>query len=348
MCELMVKKTVILEMDLRDSLLSNRTVIFLLTLMLTAASVQLVQAQQLKRTPRVAFLTASSVEMQTNLIEAFRLGLSEAGYVEGQNMTLDIRAAQGKYEGLPALASELVDLKPDVIFAASAPAIAAAKQRAGNIPIVFETLSDPVGDGFVASLARPGGNLTGLAGLAPELSGKRLELLRDIVPGLNRVVVLLNPKNPNAPRLLKETQDYAQAFTIKLQVLEVRRADELAKAFAAMSKTRVTALSVLPDPVLLAAREEIVRQATKARLPAVYGISGMAEIGGLMVYGPSLTDLWRRAASYVDKILKGAKPADLPVEQPTKFELVINLKAAKQIGLTIPANVLARADKVIR
>src|SRR4051812_4671134 len=237
MCELMVKKTVILEMDLRDSLLSNRTVIFLLTLILTAASVQLVQAQQLKRTPRVAFLTASSVEMQTNLIEAFRLGLSEAGYVEGQNMTLDIRAAQGKYEGLPALASELVDLKPDVIFAASAPAIAAAKQRAGNIPIGFETLSDPVGDGFVASLARPAGNLTGLAGLAPELSGKRLELLRDIVPGLNRVVVLLNPKNPNAPRLLKETQDYAQAFTIKLQVLEVRRADELAKAFAAMTKT---------------------------------------------------------------------------------------------------------------
>ena len=218
--------------------------------------------------------------MQTHLIEAFRQGLSDAGYVEGQNMILDVRAAQGRYDSLPALATELVNLKPDVIFAASAPAIAAAKQTAGNIPIVFETLSDPVGDGFVASLARPGGNLTGLAGLAPELSGKRLELLRDIVPGLNRVVVLLNPKNPNAPRLLKETQEYAQAFTIKLQVLEVRRADELAKAFAAMTKTRVTALSVVPDPVLLAAREEIVRQATKARLPAVYGISGMPRSAG--------------------------------------------------------------------
>ena len=183
-------------MDFRDSLLINRAVIFLLTLMLTAASVQLVEAQQLKRTPRVAFLTASSVEMQTNLIEAFRLGLSDAGHVEGQNMTLDIRAAQGKYDSLPTLATELVNLKPDVIFAASAPAIAAAKQAAVNIPIVFETLSDPVGDGFVASLARPGGNLTGLAGLAPELSGKRLELLRDVVPALNRVAVLLNPKNP--------------------------------------------------------------------------------------------------------------------------------------------------------
>jgi putative ABC transport system substrate-binding protein len=316
--------------------------------MLTAVSVQVVQAQQLRRTPRVAFLTASSVEMQTNLIEAFRRGLSEAGYVEGQNMTLDIRAAQGKYDRLPVLATELVKLKPDVIFAASAPAIAAAKQTAGNIPIVFETLSDPVGDGFVASLARPGGNLTGLAGLAPELSSKRLELLRDIVPGLNRVAVLLNPKNPNAPRLLKETQDYAQAFTIKVQVLELRRADELEKAFHAMTTTRVMGLTVIPDPLLLAARYEIVDQARKARLPAVYGISGIAEVGGLMVYGPSLSDLWRRAGSYVDKILKGAKPADLPVEQPTKFELVINLKAAKQIGLTIPPNVLARADRVIK
>jgi putative ABC transport system substrate-binding protein len=343
-----IERTEILQCGFSKKPLIHRFVISLVTLMLIAASVRLSEAQQLKRNPRVGFLTASSLEMQSHLVQAFREGLSESGYVEGQNMTLDIRAALGKYESLPALANELVNLKPDVIFAASAPAIAAAKQAAGNIPIVFETLSDPVADGFVATLARPGGNLTGLAGLAPELSGKRLELLRDTIPGMNRVAVLLNPKNPNAQRLLKETQDYAQAFTMRLEVVEVQRADELENAFAAMTKTRVRGVSVVPDPILFAARQEIVYQASKARLPAVYGISGMAEVGGLMVYGPSLPDLWRRAAIYVDKILKGAKPANLPVEQPTKFELVINLKAAKQIGLTIPPNVLARAAKVIR
>jgi putative ABC transport system substrate-binding protein len=319
--------------------------ILLAVLLLTAS---LVQAQQLKRIPRVGFLTASSPDLQRDLIQAFKQGLLDLGYVEGQNLALEIRAAEGKYERLPALAKDLVNLKSDVIFAASAPAIGAAKKVAGNTPIVFETLSDPVADGFVDTLARPGGNLTGLAGLAPELSGKRLELLRDIVPGLTRVGVLLNPKNPNARRLFKETEHYAHALAMQLEVFEVRRADELTKAFSTMIKTRVTGLSVVPDPTLFAARQVIADQTIRAKLPAIYGISGMAEVGGLLVYGPSLPDLWRRAATYIDKILKGAKPSDLPVEQPTKFELVINLKTAKQIGLTIPPNMLARADRIIR
>jgi putative ABC transport system substrate-binding protein len=328
--------------------MSSSIVISVLATLILTASVQVTEAEQLKKLPTIGFLTASFPEPQRHLLQAFKQGLLDLGYIEGQNIALETRAAEGRYDRLPALASELVSLKPDVIFAASAPAIAAAKLAASNIPIVFETLSDPVADGFVASLARPGGNLTGLAGLAPELSGKRLELLRDIVPGLSRVAVLLNPKNPNARRLLREMESYAQSFAMQLHVFEVRHADDLSKAFLAMSKMRVAGLSVVPDPALFAARKEIADLASKAKLPAVYGISGMAEVGGLMVYGPSLPDLWRRAAIYVDKILRGARPADLPVEQPTKFELTINLKAAKQIALAIPPHVLARADRVIR
>jgi putative tryptophan/tyrosine transport system substrate-binding protein len=335
--------------DNRKSAIQNPKwlVLWVFTFMLLVSGA-VAQAQQVKRVPTVGFLTASSPDLQRHLIQAFKQGLLDLGYVEGQNLALEIRAAEGKYERLPALAKDLVNLKADVIFAASAPAIGAAKKAAVNTPIVFETLSDPVADGFVDTLARPGGNLTGLAGLAPELSGKRLELLRDIVPGLTRVGVLLNPKNPNARRLFKETAHYANALAMQLEVFDVRRADELTKAFLTMTKMRIAGLSVVPDPTLFAARQEIADLASKSRLPAVYGISGMAEVGGLMVYGPSLPDLWKRAATYVDKILKGAKPADLPVEQPTKFELIINLKTAKQIGLTIPPNVLARADKVIR
>ncbi len=306
------------------------------------------EAQQPEKVPKIGFLSATSPSAQNLLLEAFRQGLRDLGYVVGQNVALEIRAAEGKYDRLPDLAAELVRLKVDVIFAASAPAIKAAKQATGTIPIVFETLSDPVADGFVANLARPGGNLTGLAGLAPELSGKRLELLKEVVPGVARVAVLLNPDNPNARRLLKETEISAQALGMQLQVLEVRRPDELDRAFSAMTKARAGALTVIPDPTLLAGRKKVADLAAKTRLPAIYGTSRVAEIGGLMVYAPSLSDLWRRAATYVDKILKGSKPADLPVEQPTKFEFIVNLKAAKQIGLTIPPNVLARADKVIK
>jgi putative ABC transport system substrate-binding protein len=306
------------------------------------------QAQQPEKVPRIGFLSATSPSAQNAFLDAFKQGLRDLGYVVGQNVALEIRAAEGKYDSLPDRAAELVRLKVDVIFAASAPAIKAAKQATSTIPIVFETLSDPVADGFVANLARPGGNLTGLAGLAPELSGKRLELLKEVVPRLTRVAVLLNPDNPNARRLLKETEISAQALGMQLQVLQVRHPDELDKAFSAMTKARAGALTVIPDPTLQAERKKVADLSAKTRLPAIYGISGVAEIGGLMVYAPSLHDLWRRAATYVDKILKGAKPADLPVEQPTKFEFIVNLKAAKQIGLTIPPNVLARADRVIR
>ncbi|HMF49304.1 MAG TPA: ABC transporter substrate-binding protein, partial [Candidatus Saccharimonadales bacterium] len=297
------------------------------------------QAQQPEKVPRIGFLSATSPSAQNAFLDAFKQGLRDLGYVVGQNVALEIRAAEGKYDSLPDRAAELVRLKVDVIFAASAPAIKAAKQATSTIPIVFETLSDPVADGFVANLARPGGNLTGLAGLAPELSGKRLELLKEIVPGLARVAVLLNPDNPNARRLLKETEISAQALGMQLQVLQVRHPDELDKAFSAMTKARAGALTVIPDPTLQAERKKVADLSAKTRLPAIYGISGVAESGGLMVYAPSLPDLWRRAATYVDKILKGAKPADLPVEQPKKFEFIINLKAAKQIGLTIPPNV---------
>jgi putative tryptophan/tyrosine transport system substrate-binding protein len=308
----------------------------------------IVQAQQPEKVPRIGFLSATSPSAQNAFLDAFKQGLRDLGYVVGQNVALEIRAAEGKYDSLPDRAAELVRLKVDVIFAASAPAIKAAKQATSTIPIVFETLSDPVADGFVANLARPGGNLTGLAGLAPELSGKRLELLKEVVPRLTRVAVLLNPDNPNARRLLKETEISAQALGMQLQVLQVRHPDELDKAFSAMTKARAGALTVIPDPTLQAERKKVADLSAKTRLPAIYGISGVAEIGGLMVYAPSLHDLWRRAATYVDKILKGAKPADLPVEQPTKFEFIVNLKAAKQIGLTIPPNVLARADRVIK
>ncbi len=308
----------------------------------------LVQAQQPEKVSRIGFLSASSPSAQSVLLEAFKQGLRDLGYLVGQNVVLEIRATEGNYDRLPDRAAELVQLKVDVIFAASAPAIKAAKQATRAIPIVFETLSDPVADGFVANLARPGGNLTGLAGLAPELSGKRLELLKEVVPGAVRVAVLLNPDNPNARRLLKETVNSAHALGMQLQVLEVRHPDELDKAFSAMTKARAGVLSVIPDPTLLAQRKKVADLSAKAKLPAIYGTSGVAEIGGLIVYAPSLADLWRRAATYVDKILRGAQPAELPVEQPTKFELVINLKAAKQIGLTIPPNVLARADRVIK
>jgi putative ABC transport system substrate-binding protein len=312
------------------------------------ALVAMAQAQEPEKARTIGFLSASSLSEQSNLVNAFKQGLRGQGYLVGQNVALEIRAAAGKYDRLPKLAAELVRLKPDIIFAASAPAIKAAKDATNTIPIVFETLSDPVADGFVATLARPGSNLTGLAGIAPELSGKRLELLKEVVPGALRVAVLFNPENPNARRVLKETEISAHALGMQLHVMEIRRSDELGKAFSTMVKARVGAITVIPDPILLAARKKVADLAAKTRLPAIYGTSGVAEIGGLMVYAPNLFDLWHRAATYVDKIFKGAKPADLPVEQPTKFELVINLKAANQIGLKIPPNVLARADKVIR
>jgi len=281
------------------------------------------------------------------LHEAFRQGLRDLGYVEGQNMVIEHRSPEFKYERLPALAAELVRLNVDVIVAASPPATEAARQATRTIPIVFTVSGDPVAEGFVASLARPGANLTGPSQMSADLSGKRLELIKEVVPQLSRVAVLRD-HSPQSEVALKETRSAAQAFGIQLKIFEVRSSNDFESVFLSMTKERPGALVVISSPTLLNSRGRITGLATKQRLPAVYTLKEYVDAGGLMSYGVSLTLLFRRAATYVDKILKGSKPAELPVEQPTKFELVINLKTAKQIGLTIPPNVLARADKVIR
>ncbi|MBI4527248.1 MAG: ABC transporter substrate-binding protein [Deltaproteobacteria bacterium] len=305
-------------------------------------------AQQREKINRIGFLGFNDPASSKEFLEAFQSGLRELGYIEGQNIVVEYRWAEGKPERLPRLGAELVSLKVDVIFAAAASSVKAAKNATKTIPIVFETLTDPVSAGFVNSLANPGANLTGIAGLAPELSGKRLELLKEVVRKLALVSVLANPMNPNFHSILSESEKAALALNLRLQVIELRQPIGVNGAFEKMTKERADALTVVPDSMLFAQRKAIVTLALQKRLPAVYGMSGVAEIGGLMAYSPNQREMWRRAATYVDKILKGAKPADLPVEQPTKFELVINLKTAKQIGLTIPPNVLARADKVIK
>jgi len=306
------------------------------------------EALQSGKISRVGFLGFSNPVISKNFIDGFREGLRDLGYAEGKDILVEYRWADGKPDRLPKLAAELAALKVDVIFAAAAPSIKAAKNATQSIPIVFETLADPVSAGFVNSLAKPGANLTGIAGLGPELSGKRLELLKEIVGRLVAVAVLANPRNPNFQSVLKESELAASVLKLRLQIAAVREPGQLAEAFATMIRGRAEALTVMPDSMLLSNYKSIFNLAEKNRLPAVYGTSAVVENGGLMTYAPSQTDMWRRAATYVDKILKGAKPADLPVEQPTKFELAINLKAAKQIGLTIPPNVLARADRVIR
>jgi putative ABC transport system substrate-binding protein len=280
--------------------------------------------------------------------EAFQQGLRELGYVEGKNIVIEWRYAEGKLDRLPALAAELVGLKVDVIVSAGASVTRAAKKATSSIPIVMTNEADPVGTGVVASLARPGGNITGLSTLSPDLSGKQLELLKEVVPRLSRVAVLGTSTNPGYAQTLKEIELAAGAFKVKLQYLDVLSPKDIETAFRAASKGRAEAVLVLGSPVLISQRTPIVELAAKNRLPAIYNRSDYVEDGGLMTYSTSLTDLDRRAATYVDKILKGRPPGDLPVEQPKKFEFIVNLKAAKQIGLTIPPNVLVRADKVIK
>ena len=306
------------------------------------------EAQQPTKIPRIGYLSASSTSNNAARIEAFRQGLRELGYVEGKNIVIEWRHAEEKLDHLPALAVELVRLKVDVIVTAGPPATRAAKGATSTIPIVMGFDNDPVGNGFVASLARPGGNITGLANLNPELSGKRLELLKEIIPRLSRVAVFGESTFPGNTQSLRETELAAGAFGVKLQYLEVLGPKDIETAFGAARKGRAEAVLVLQSPIFNSQRKQIVELAVKNRLPAIYSAAEWMEDGGLMTYSASLTDLFRRVATYVDKILKGTKPADLPVEQPTKFEFVINLKAAKQIRLTIPPNVLARADKVIR
>jgi putative ABC transport system substrate-binding protein len=303
-------------------------------------------AQQPKKVPRIGFLATVSPSTISDRVEAFRQGLRELGYVEEKNIVIEWRYAEGKPEG--EVAAELVRLKVDVIVTAGPPGTRSAKEATVAIPIVMTNDTDPVGNGFVASLAHPGGNITGLSNLAPELSGKRLELLKETVPKLSRVAVLGTSTRPGNAQALKETERAAGTFGVRLQYLDVLGPKDIETAFRAASKGRAEAVLVFGGPVLNSHRTQIAELAAKNRLPAIYERAEFMDGGGLMYYGASVTDMYRRAATYVDKILKGAKPADIPVEQPMKFELIINLKAAKQIGLTIPPNVLARADKVIK
>ena len=306
-------------------------------------------AQQTTKVPRIGYLTGATPVGQAARVEAFRQGLRELGYIEGKNIVVEYRYAEEKLDRLPALATELVRLKVDVIVTGGSGNTRAAKEATNTIPIVMAQDSDPVGNGFVASLARPGGNITGLATLAPEIGGKQLELLKEIVPKLSRVAVLgAASTTPGTIQQRREIELAAGAFKVQLQYLDVLGLKDIETAFQAARKGRANGVLVLRGTVLGSEGTHISEFAVKNRLPAIYGTRRSVEAGGLMSYGVNGADLDRRAATYVDKILKGAKPADLPVEQPTKFEFIINLKAAKQIGLTIPPNVLARADKVIK
>ncbi len=307
------------------------------------------EAQQAGKVHRIGYLSGSSATAQSHFIEAFRQGLRELGWVEGQNIVIDYRFAEGRFDRLPDLAAELVRLKVDIIVGAGGtPPAAAAKNATGTIPIVMIAVGDPVGQGLIASLARPGGNVTGVtlnAGL--EIVGKQLELLKETVPKVRRVAILSNPANPAHAPSIREVKVAARSLGVELQLLEARGPDEFDGAFAAMAKERVGALLVVLDPMFNLHRTRLADLAAKSRLPAAYGFRENVAAGGLMSYGSSMRDLFRRSATFVDKILKGAKPADLPVEQPTKFELVINMKTAKALGLTIPQALLIRADEVI-
>ena len=314
--------------------------------MLTVAMVS--NAQQPTKIPRIGYLSSDSPSTIAVRIEAFRQGLRELGNVEGKNIVIEWRFAEGKADRLPSLAAELVGLKVEVIVTSGPAATRAVKESTVTIPIVTAQDPDPVGNGLVASLARPGGNITGLSTLAPEINGKRLELVKEIVPGLSRVAVLASSTTPGNAQQLKETELAARALGVQLHFLDVLSSKTIEPAFRAASKERADAVLVLQSPVFVNERTQLAKLAVKSRLPAIYDRREFVDDGGLICYGTNFTDLSHRAATYVDKILKGAKPADLPVEQPTKFELVINLKAAKRIGLTIPPNVLGRADKVIK
>ena len=284
----------------------------------------------------------------TRLWGAFIEGLRELGYVEGRNITIEQRSSEGKFERLPDLAADLVRLQVDVIVTGGPPAPLAAKQATSTIPIVFTVSGDPVAEGLVASLARPGGNITGLASISGDVVGKQLALLKEAAPKVSRVAVLQNPSNETHALILREAEGAARALGVQLRIAQARTPPEIDAAFTAMRGQRVGGVLVLRDAFFLAQRIQIATLAAKSRLPIMYGFRDQAEAGGLMAYGASVPHMYRHAATYVDKILKGAKPADLPVEQPTKFELVINLKTAKALGLTIPQSLLLRADEVIQ
>jgi len=331
-----------------DPLNRRETIIALVVL---GAAPLSAEGQQAAKVARIGFLSGSLAN-GPHLPEAFRQGLRDLGYIEGHDVVIEYRDAEGKYERLPALAAELVARKVDVIFVGgSTPAALAARQATKTVPIVFAAIPDPVSSGLVTSLARPGGNVTGLSALSPELVGKRLELLKRAVPGVSLVAVLWQPGaagERTVKDVLKEAEVAAQALGARLQFVEARGPADIERAFSDMTRARADALTVLPGAMFVNERRRLVDLAAKNRLPAVYGLREYVDTGGLMAYGPNLADLYRRVATYVDRILKGMKPGDLPVEQPTKFELVINLKTAKALGLTIPQSLLLRADEVIQ
>ncbi|HEU4343790.1 MAG TPA: ABC transporter substrate-binding protein [Candidatus Binatia bacterium] len=306
------------------------------------------EAQQTKKVPRVGFLGNSTAALEANLIGPFREGLRDLGYVEGQNIIIEYRWAEGKYERFPNLIAELIALNVDVIVTAGTPASLAVKKATTSIPLVMIAVGDPVGTGLITSIAHPGGNVTGLTSIAADLEGKRLELLREVIPALSHVAVLWNPVSPFQVVAEKELQAAARVLRMKVLSLGVKTQEQFDDAFATIRKERPGALNVLADRLFLHNRGPIMDFALQNRLPGVHAYVELVEAGGLMSYGPSYADMHRRAASYVDKIFKGRKPAELPVEQPAKFELVVNLKTAKQLGVIIPATVLARADKVIK
>lgn len=318
---------------------------FALALAVLAASLA-VDAQQPATGHRIGWIGNDPPDA-SRPFGAFRQGLGELGWVEGRNVVIEHRHSAGMSERFPALAAELVRLQVDLIVASATPATLAAKRATTTIPIVGVGLPDPVGQGLAASLVRPGGNVTGLAFLFPELAAKRLELLKEALPGVSRVTVLWNEANPGNVRQIEETKRAAQTLGLKLQSAPIRSPKDFQAAFAALTRTRAEAVVVLGDPLTITYRSQIVEFAAKSRLPTIHPFRESVEAGGLMAYGVDLLDMYRRAASYVDKILRGAKPADLPIEQPTKFEFVINIKAAKALGLTIPPSLLLRADHVV-
>lgn len=306
------------------------------------------RAQQAGKVHRIGFLGNSTPALETNLVGPFREGLREFGYIEGRNILIEYRWAEGKYERFPPLIGELIALKVDVIVTAGTPAALAVKRATAAIPLVMVAVGDPVGTGLVASLALPGGNATGLTSIAPDLEGKRLEMLNAIVPKLSQVAILWNPDNAFHLKAEKEARAAAQALRVHVYSVGVRTAEDLDRAFDTILRERPGAFIMLADRIFLHDRARIVDFAARNRLPAVYAYRELVEAGGLMSFGPNYADMHRRAATYVDKILKGAKPSDLPVELPTKFEFVINLKSAKALGLAVPQTVLLLADEVIQ
>ncbi len=305
-------------------------------------------AQQTTKIPRIGLLSPFSPSAAAPWHQAFRQGLRDLGWVEGKNISIEYRYAEGRNDRLPELAADLVRLKVDVIVASITTDALAAKSATRAIPIVMASAGDPIASGLVESLARPGGNITGLSQIAPELAGKRLELLKETVPKLTRVAVLWRPDGTTSPLAWKESQLPARALGLELHSLEVRSSNEFAKAFEHATRARAGALAVMPDPLFAGNLKQIADLAAKSRLPSIFHLREFAHSGGLMAYGIDRSDMFRRAATYVHKILKGTKPADLPVEQPTRFELVINVKTARTLGLTIPPSILVRADQVIQ